>query len=104
MSLLRLLKAGRSLWGGNNSGLHYRMTSPKAMPKFGSAKNPFRSKASAEPKADEAPQVISGLQPVTVEQEPEKPAPLQPAAALRRTWKALDWLTGWGPKLWARFS
>lgn len=44
MSLGRLLTAGRSLVGGSNSEPHYRMSDPKAMPKFGSAKNPFRSK------------------------------------------------------------
>ena len=44
MSLLRLLSAGKSLVGSNDANTRYEMGDPRAMPKFISAKNPFRSK------------------------------------------------------------
>jgi hypothetical protein len=50
MSLLRLLTAGKSLVGQNDTISRYQMGDPRAMPKFGSAKNPFRA-AAAGPKA-----------------------------------------------------
>jgi hypothetical protein len=58
MSLLRLLSAGKSLVGLKDSTPQYRMGDPRAMPKFGSAANPFRQKkekdisaVSSEPKS-----------------------------------------------------
>ena len=42
MSLLRLLTAGRSLVGSQNSETRYHLTRPGALPKFGGKKNPFR--------------------------------------------------------------
>ena len=45
MSLMRLLTAGKSWAGGKDDIVRYRMTDPRAMPKFGSARNPFRSTA-----------------------------------------------------------
>ena len=42
MSLLRLLRAGKSLVGGGESGGRYRLVNGPALPKFGSDKNPFR--------------------------------------------------------------
>lgn len=44
MSLLRLLRAGKSLVGRESSG-HYRLLNGPALPKFGSDKNPFREPA-----------------------------------------------------------
>ena len=44
MSLLRLLSAGKSLVGSKDPNTRYEMGDPRAMPKFISAKNPFRSK------------------------------------------------------------
>ena len=41
MSLLRLLKAGRSLVNPKESGSRYRMREKVQLPKFGSSKNPF---------------------------------------------------------------
>src|SRR3954468_2052194 len=47
MSLVRLLTAGKSLVGGvHDSAARYRMSDPRAMPRFGSARNPFQSKES----------------------------------------------------------
>ena len=45
MSLIRLLRAGKSWVDGKDSGVRYRISDGRAMPKFGSAKNPFRSTA-----------------------------------------------------------
>jgi hypothetical protein len=45
MSLVRLLTAGKSLVGLKDEQVRYRMTDPRAMPKFGSSRNPFQSKA-----------------------------------------------------------
>lgn len=53
MKLLLLLTAGRSMVGVKDSTGRYRMTDPRAMPKFVSAKNPFRSKARTEAKQTE---------------------------------------------------
>ena len=51
MSLMRLLSSGRS-WVGLKETSRYVMTDPRAMPKFGSGKNPFRGTATkAEPAA-----------------------------------------------------
>jgi hypothetical protein len=47
MSLMRLLSSGRS-WVGLKESTRYVMTDPRAMPKFGSDKNPFLS-ASKKP-------------------------------------------------------
>jgi hypothetical protein len=47
MSLIRLLTAGKSWVGMPNEPIRYRMTDPRAMPKFGSEKNPFERKASS---------------------------------------------------------
>jgi hypothetical protein len=49
MSLMRLLSSGRS-WVGLKESARYRMTDPRAMPKFGSGKNCFGGAATkAEP-------------------------------------------------------
>ena len=45
MSLMRLLTAGKSWVGQKDSEFGYRMTDPRAMPKFEAKKNPFRAKA-----------------------------------------------------------
>jgi hypothetical protein len=49
MSMMRLLSSGKSWVGLKDSGIRYRMTNPKAMPKFGSEKNLFRATAKAPP-------------------------------------------------------
>jgi len=48
MSLVRLLTAGKSLVGLKDDQVRYRMTDPRAMPKFGAARNPFQPRAGAE--------------------------------------------------------
>ena len=48
MSLVRLLKAGKSLVGQENATSRYRMRSRFLLPKFGSSKNPFVSMAQTE--------------------------------------------------------
>src|SRR5437899_11255110 len=45
MKLLRLLTAGRSMVGVKDSNGRYQMGDPRSMPKFESAKNPFRNKS-----------------------------------------------------------
>src|SRR5437867_12275363 len=43
MSLMRLLTSGKTLVGLQDARPHYRMADSRAMPTFGSAKNPIRS-------------------------------------------------------------
>jgi hypothetical protein len=44
---MRLLRAGKSWVDGKDNAVRYRLSNGRAMPKFGSAKNPFRSTAKA---------------------------------------------------------
>ena len=61
MSLMRLLTAGKSWAGGKDDIVRYRMTDPRAMPKFGSARNPFRSTTKAgSMQSDSQPLVAAG--------------------------------------------
>jgi hypothetical protein len=62
MKLLRLLTAGRTMVGVKDSTGRYRMTDPRSMPKFESAKNPFRSKAETKAKQTELSAVAQVLQ------------------------------------------
>jgi hypothetical protein len=57
MSLLRLLTAGKCLVGQKDSISRYRMTDPRALPKFGSGKNPFEvaPKTEATPSTPASP-------------------------------------------------
>jgi len=48
MSLMRLLTSGKTLIGLQETRPRYRMTDPRALPKFGSGKNPFRSSSKAD--------------------------------------------------------
>ncbi len=48
MSLLKFLKAGKSLVGGRESAGRYRVTDPPTLPKFEARKNPFRDMARAK--------------------------------------------------------
>jgi hypothetical protein len=48
MSLLRLLTAGKSLVGLKKSETRYHLPGKRALPKFGSKKNPFRATALPE--------------------------------------------------------
>jgi hypothetical protein len=52
MSLLRLLKAGKSLVDNQNSVGRYQVTSQRLLPKFGSKANPFRAVTTESPKAE----------------------------------------------------
>ena len=54
MSLLRLLTTGKSLVGVSSEESRYRLTSQKLLPQFGPARNPFSSRAKAEPAQTEA--------------------------------------------------
>src|SRR5262245_1944835 len=51
MSLIRLLRAGKSWVDGKDNAVRYQLSDGRAMPKFGSDKNPFRSttKATTDP-------------------------------------------------------
>src|SRR6266404_6174665 len=77
MSLARLLSAGKSLVGGMDNTIRYRMGNPGMLPKFGSGKNPFRSGA----KRQEPTQLI---QPPGPDAESPKPALSPPAANTRQ--------------------
>src|SRR6266852_5624676 len=76
MSLARLLSAGKSLVGGMDNTIRYRMGNPGMLPKFGSGKNPFRAGA----KRQEPMQLIQPPEPGA---ESPKPA-LSPPAAITR--------------------
>src|SRR5260370_17800742 len=65
MRMVRLLAAGKSLVGAKDPGIRYRMTDPRALPKFGSARNPFRSKPKLEPAQTEAPASATRLRQAT---------------------------------------
>jgi len=54
MSLLRLLTAGKCLVGGRDAESRYRLSSQRLLPQFGSARNPFTSRAQPEPASAEA--------------------------------------------------
>ena len=69
MSLLRLLSAGKSLVGLKDSTPQYRMGDPRAMPKFGSAANPFRQKREKDPAVSSEPKSSKALA------APPSPAP-----------------------------
>ena len=45
--MMKLLSAGKSLVGQNDGDKRYRLSDPKAMPKFGSDRNPLLKKANA---------------------------------------------------------
>ena len=55
MSLLRLLTTGKSLVDVSDAGGRYRVTSQRLLPQFGPVRNPFTSRAKAEPGQPEAP-------------------------------------------------
>src|SRR5437868_6344534 len=67
MSLMRLLTAGKSWGGGKDDVVRYRMSDPRALPKFGSGKNPFRSTAKAN--AVETPVQTMESAPVLAEEK-----------------------------------
>jgi hypothetical protein len=56
MSLMRLLSSGKSWVGLKDSGIRYRMTDPRAMPKFGSDKNRFHTSAKSPPAQTQCPE------------------------------------------------
>ena len=70
MSLLRLLKAGRSLVNPKESGSRYRMHERIQLPKFGSSKNPFSARS-------ETPAVLAA--PGAIDSEPTSKRELSPA-------------------------
>jgi hypothetical protein len=69
MSLLRLLTAGKCLVGQNDSVSRYRMSDSRALPKFGSGKNPFDGAPRTEAKPS-TPALPAG-QPESVSQRTE---------------------------------
>src|SRR5713226_5980902 len=68
MSLLRLLTTGKSLVGLRNSDSRYQVTRQRWLPKFGSKKNPFRTRSSLVP----AP--VSGEAQQALPAKPQVPA------------------------------
>jgi hypothetical protein len=92
MSLLRLLSAGKSLVGLKQEVARYRMSDPRAMPRFGSARNPFKArKAAAVPSvaapAAVAPESLSAPQAAASASAPVIPQPVVsvPAASASAT-------------------
>ena len=74
MNLLRLLSAGRSLVGLKDSTARYRMSDPKAMPKFGSGNNPFWAKREVQGKAEPRAPLPSAAPACRSERETESAA------------------------------
>jgi len=107
MSLLRLLSAGKSLVGLKQEAARYRMSDPRAMPRFGSARNPFKARkgnqTEAKPSAALAVSPTRESSPrdakVTpgVVQQPKNPAPTRLAARVESRLKR--WLAQCGDKL-----
>jgi len=112
MSLLRLLKAGRSLVNPMDSGSRYRMRQKIQLPKFGSSKNPFCAR-SETPAVPAAPGAILSEPASRPEMSPaeraaarlketvrlpvtELPAPLSPLV------RATSTSTWWNPLTWWR--
>jgi len=106
MSLMRLLSSGKSWVGVKDSGVRYRMTDPKAMPKFGSDRNLFRATTKAplseavttlprtlESRRDEQEQMsdLSQSQPERAN-EPVSPSFVKPPAseALQRSGSTME--------------
>ncbi len=64
MSLLRLLSAGKSLVGMDDSARRYRDAGAGMLPKFGSKKNPFRTTVKVEPApAERRDETVAGGAP-----------------------------------------
>jgi hypothetical protein len=83
MSQLRLLSTGRCLVDLQDSASRYRISNPRALPKFGSKKNPFRATARPEPMRVQPEAVANGGQ-LGVERgnpAPVRPPQPQPAAS-----------------------
>src|SRR5260221_8719442 len=77
MSLARLLSAGKSLVGGMDNTIRYRMGNPGMLPKFSSGRNPFHPSA----KRQGSMQLI---QPPGPGAESPKPALSPPAATTQQ--------------------
>lgn len=113
MSLLRLLSAGKSLVGLKPEAARYRMSDPRAMPRFGSDRNPFQARKTLSPDAPPAsaspaaptpaveapgPVVTPKVETViAVAAETEPQARPEPAAIAKSEWKRK--LAGWIGKL-----
>jgi len=76
MSLARLLSAGKSLVGGMDNTIRYRMGNPGMLPRFGSGRNPFLAGAKREGS-------MQLTQPPEPRVEPHKPV-LSPSATTTR--------------------
>jgi hypothetical protein len=116
MSLLRLLSAGKSLVGLKPEAARYRMSDPRAMPRFGSGRNPFQARKTLSPDAPLAPVSSAATTPaveapgpvVTPKVEPvavaaaetEPQARPEPATVAKSEWKRK--LAGWIGKLRSR--
>src|SRR5579859_4396518 len=95
MSLVRLLKAGKSLVGGAEAKGRYHLTHKRLLPQFASKQNPFRATARPEGSwvdkpASQSKAGLSGegkansVAPMPVEAPAENPNPVQtplPSAA-----------------------
>jgi len=80
MSLLRLLTSGRCLMGLKDSANRYRVNEQALLPKFGSARNPFRKTVvPAKAVAPGVPQVATPAEALVCESPKEaKPGRSQP--------------------------
>jgi len=87
MSMGRLLAAGRSLIGGQNSPSRYRLDQRARLPKFGSSKNPFASESrTTAPLPPTPPQpAMPAAEPVIRTTEPStNPSPTSPVTTRLR--------------------
>lgn len=106
MSLLRLLSAGKSLVGLKPEAARYRMSDPRAMPRFGSDRNPFQARKTLSPDAPPAPApaveapgpvVTPKVEPAATAPEAERRTRLEPGTVAKSEWKRK--LAGWMGKL-----
>jgi hypothetical protein len=94
MSIGRLLAAGRSLVGVQNTSSRYRMDKKSRLPKFGSPKNPFASEQRTSTTVQPvSPRRASPAAESVVRATPPAASPAPPAAArLRRAVRRLrEW-------------
>src|SRR6476659_1243863 len=90
MSLVRLLTAGKSLVGIQDSKSRYRSVDPRAMPKFGSDK-----KADLARESDAKPSVEKS----NVDDDKKVGVAEKTPVATARMARASGWVSQWGSKL-----
>jgi len=96
MSLVRLLTAGKSLVGIQDSKSRYRSVDPRALPKFGSEKKVNTEKVNTDVARE------NGARPSVAKSSVKSSKPnvaKTPAAAAREEERGSGWISQWGTKL-----